>query len=209
MSISRKEAIIQNAIRLFNENGFYNVSMKEIAKAMDISPGNLTYHFPKKSDLLQKIQEGLIEDLRISIVPKGEITLMHFEMLFRNYYRNQRKYSFYFNNLLFIFKAFPEIAGRYRQITKQRIVEGRKLIDYYIQMGFCKPEGEGINYDSVVKSFWMISVFWTGHDAVLGNKNDDSQTSQVDVLWDLFIPYLTPKGLEEYNEIKTVRKHIF
>jgi len=44
-----KQKIVNTTIRLFNESGFANVSLPHIAKAMGISLGNLTYHFPKSS----------------------------------------------------------------------------------------------------------------------------------------------------------------
>ena len=47
-----RDNVIQRATLLFNEKGFFNVSMQEIAKSLNISPGNLTYHFPKKEALV-------------------------------------------------------------------------------------------------------------------------------------------------------------
>lgn len=47
-----KEDILVVAQQLFNEKGYRNTSMRDIAKALDISVGNLTYHFKKKEDLM-------------------------------------------------------------------------------------------------------------------------------------------------------------
>jgi len=58
-----KQKIVNTTIRLFNESGFANVSLPHIAKAMGISLGNLTYHFPKKDQLIMSIFDAFVEDL--------------------------------------------------------------------------------------------------------------------------------------------------
>ena len=40
-----REKIISKAIELFNERGISSTSPNQIAAALNISPGNLTYHF--------------------------------------------------------------------------------------------------------------------------------------------------------------------
>jgi AcrR family transcriptional regulator len=47
------QTIREAALRLFAEFGFSGTSVRDIASAVGISPGHLTYHFPKKSDLFQ------------------------------------------------------------------------------------------------------------------------------------------------------------
>jgi AcrR family transcriptional regulator len=47
-----KTGIIQVANRLFLENGYTNTSVKAICQRLDISTGNLTFHFPTKEHML-------------------------------------------------------------------------------------------------------------------------------------------------------------
>lgn len=49
---NRREEILNIAQDLFNKYGYEKVTMREIAEALAISPGNLTYYFPKKIDIL-------------------------------------------------------------------------------------------------------------------------------------------------------------
>ncbi|MEM8661607.1 MAG: TetR family transcriptional regulator [Pseudomonadota bacterium] len=44
--------ILDAARALFNQKGYAATTMAEIAKSIGISPGNLTYHFPSKRDLV-------------------------------------------------------------------------------------------------------------------------------------------------------------
>ena len=44
--------IVKTAIKLFNKGGVSNVRVQDIAVAAGISPGNLTYHYKTKKDLM-------------------------------------------------------------------------------------------------------------------------------------------------------------
>jgi AcrR family transcriptional regulator len=50
-----KDKILNKALELFNTFGYESVTMRDIAGALKISPGNLTYHFKKKDDLIYAI----------------------------------------------------------------------------------------------------------------------------------------------------------
>ena len=91
----RRQEIIDRALKLFNEKGFHDVSIKQIADSLSISPGNLTYYFTKKTDLLKAIQHQLIQETSIDIMPSGYISLYHFEEIFKSYSQIQAKYHFY------------------------------------------------------------------------------------------------------------------
>lgn len=64
----RKHEILKLATRKFLENGYSNTHVKSIAKELKISPGNLTFHYPAKEDMLAELvimlcrfQEKLLE----------------------------------------------------------------------------------------------------------------------------------------------------
>ncbi|MFP4225395.1 MAG: TetR/AcrR family transcriptional regulator [Desulfobacterales bacterium] len=53
--MSRKQAIIEAATRLFAENGFYNTSTLDIAEAAGVAHGTLFYHFKNKEGIIYEI----------------------------------------------------------------------------------------------------------------------------------------------------------
>ena len=48
----RRQEILNKSLTLFNAHGYENVVMRTICNELNISPGNLTYYFPKKIDIL-------------------------------------------------------------------------------------------------------------------------------------------------------------
>ncbi len=68
-AIKTKHAIIKTATQLIWEKGYSDMSTRMVAAELDISPGNITYYYPAKDDLLSilvdalcKFQWKLIED---------------------------------------------------------------------------------------------------------------------------------------------------
>lgn len=58
--------ILDHARRMFNDRGVAAVRIRDIARDLDLSPGNVSYHFPTKERLLAALMEeahGRNEDL--------------------------------------------------------------------------------------------------------------------------------------------------
>lgn len=50
--LSTSQRVLEVSATLFNQRGIEGVSIGQIAEGMGISPGNLTYHYRRKSDLV-------------------------------------------------------------------------------------------------------------------------------------------------------------
>jgi len=57
------ERILEASRKLFNEKGYVATSLSEIAASIGISQGNLSYHFPSKSDLALEIVQALRQQM--------------------------------------------------------------------------------------------------------------------------------------------------
>ena len=55
------------ALALFAEKGFGQVSMRELAAHVGLTPGSLYHHFPSKQDLLFDLIEELYEELQATL----------------------------------------------------------------------------------------------------------------------------------------------
>ncbi len=60
----RRQAILAAAQRLFNEQGFEKVSMRNIAEAIEYSPATIYLHFTDKNELLFALQNQAFGQLR-------------------------------------------------------------------------------------------------------------------------------------------------
>jgi AcrR family transcriptional regulator len=70
-----RDRILECARTLFNQRGEPNVTTLEIANELDISPGNLYYHFHGKEPLIMALLESFQEDLAPLLAPPEEVSL--------------------------------------------------------------------------------------------------------------------------------------
>ena len=59
------ERILEASRKAFNERGYVATSVTEIAASLDMSQGNLTYHFPTKRDLAMALENDALEFARV------------------------------------------------------------------------------------------------------------------------------------------------
>lgn len=111
---STRERIILAGIDLFNRQGIQHVAVEHIATHLEISPGNLTYHFKRKRDLIHAAFDVLQARLRIVLQPKlpastpregGEYLV--------NILRTFWEFRFFFNALTFLLSQDPALRKRY------------------------------------------------------------------------------------------------
>lgn len=199
-----KEKIKIQAISLFNSKGISNVSMKQIADSLGISAGNLSYHYKTKAILLAFIYEEMYQEAIDYILPaKSYITLHHFEKVALKFDMLQQKYSFFFNEIIHVGRNYPDILERHQQATLTRLKEVKELLEYYIQTERLLPEKNLVNYDRLVHTFWMLSTFWQSQKQIINSSSYViNQCHIVEILWNIFHPHLTEKGMEEYRQIR-------
>jgi len=59
---SRREDLLLAAANLFAQKGYEATTIREIAKAVDMLPGSIYYHYPSKEDVLIAVHELGIEN---------------------------------------------------------------------------------------------------------------------------------------------------
>ena len=143
-----RKRICDTAIRLFNERGYGEVSLREIAKEADTTIGNLTYHFKKKEDLLIVLVTELHESYSFffSADLSGGDLLIEILNSFKRAEDNRKNYTFYFENLGELVHLSEYILSKLQAFQK-------KLYDYYL-LSFRVLQGENI----IKKEIELISL---------------------------------------------------
>lgn len=81
-----KDRIIQTSIELFNRSGVVAVTTNHIAKELNISPGNLYFHFANKEEIIRHIFKMMCkETYDVWLGKKGKKTLNPLELIDANF----------------------------------------------------------------------------------------------------------------------------
>jgi AcrR family transcriptional regulator len=92
--MTTKEKILEVALELINQKGYHQVGVREIARHMQISPGNLSYHFSRKEDILIQLVEALRQanDALYDDYAKKTPTIENFLTLVKNIFHSQYRF---------------------------------------------------------------------------------------------------------------------
>ncbi len=97
-----KDKIVYTSIDLFNKSGVSAVTTNHIAKELNISPGNLYFHFRNKEEIIQQIFRMMCnETYKVWRVKKGQKAIHPLELIEKNY-ELFWKYRFFHREMYFL-----------------------------------------------------------------------------------------------------------
>ena len=197
-----KEKILLKAVELFNERGISSTSPNQISAALGISVGNLTYHYKTKANLVKAVYDRMYADSQDYMELKGYMTLYDFRKIMEKFRAFKESYRFFFHDLSYIIRNYPEAAKMVEDANLKRFEQGRALFNYFVETGRMIPEAAGINYDFLTHNVWTVAVFWDVQSNIMPPITIfQKPMDMVDMIWYMILPYLTEKGKEEYEQI--------
>ena len=201
--IGMKERIIQKAIELFNEQGFFNVRIRDISSALDTSSGSISYHFKNKEALMSSIYRYMVKTLKEMSI--GERLFMNKEEemkveVAQIYLAYMQKFRFFFQDTFDIIRAYPEIGEMHQRQISEEINILKNLMYVGVGRGVFIPEPVDGIYESLMETIWQTMHFWFARRAIKGEIGDGLEKA-ISVINNLLYPYLTEKGQEDYQRI--------
>ncbi|MEE9373425.1 MAG: TetR/AcrR family transcriptional regulator [Saprospiraceae bacterium] len=194
--MSTRRKITKEAIRLFNIKGFRAVSLNELASSLNMSRGNLTYHFPNKVALLEAISTQMWtkaskSQLKSRKLPSFEN--LHDEV--QRYYKLQKEYAFIFLDRHML--NHPVLKKEFREMTSQTIINNEAAIAFAIELGNMKPENIKGTYKNIAFITWMLTFFWLSQQIIRGERTSEDGEKMI---WSILLPHLTKKGVISFHK---------
>jgi len=153
---------MDTARQLYNRYGLANVSQRQIAEQLGISPGNLTYHFKKKEDLNLAIYEALVGDFN-ALFQQLDIdnqSTQFFAKFIDGMYEVMQQYRFIFVDIIFLMRTHPTIANHYRDLLVLRKQQFNVIIITLIKKGYWRPAPFPDYYDTVFQQLQLVTDFY-------------------------------------------------
>jgi AcrR family transcriptional regulator len=171
--------------------------MRDLARDLNLSPGNLTYHFPKKEDIIIAISERLSVLNSQTLQPTQQpVDLTQFLEMFRVIFSNHFQYRCLVLSIVHLIEHYPAMASRYRDVQAVRVGWFREKLVHLQVAGFLKEDtsAEEIQrmaaYCSLIGRFWL-SEYWVSHRERPVAQMIDHYLS---LLAGVFLPYVSAKG---------------
>lgn len=187
-----RDRILQCALELFNEHGEPNVTTLDIANELDISPGNLYYHFRGK--------EALLEDLLADFMAKT-YDLLHLEAQIETL---EAEDYWLFLHLLFeaivadrfLFQDLSNLMGRYPFIAKsmRQWIEALRRILRTLLLALREQERlccDDRALERLLDALSQTVLFWLDYQRISQGEGDQP-TEAVQQVLGLLLPYLDP-----------------
>lgn len=189
--MTTKNVILEKAIELFNKNGYTNVSMRNIADAADKSVGNITYHYKKKTDLICAIVNLQYEDLK-SLELNSDVDIRGFNEQLKLMISFQKKYYFYFSNMIELRKSYHEIMDFQHKVKKEFILYFTEVIKNFEARGIFRVFTNKGLYEYLAKGIVLIMMSW-----VQQSELEDSEMHEelFSIVWSILYSNLSEKGL--------------
>ena len=199
-----REIILDTSLELFNSLGLSKVTLRTIANKMEISQGNLNYHFKKREDIIETLYFQLVQNVDSSMSsmkePKNPFQLL--VSISQTIMFNFHEYRFFLLDFVQIMRENKKIRTHYTDLTLRRELQFLSLFNLLIENDLMRKEVLPNEYKNLYKRFQMLSEFWISDAEIHNSKIIKKTISTYSViLTQAIFPYLTLKGQKEYHSI--------
>lgn len=196
-----EKKIVETALRMFNESGIEYVGMRELAGALKMRIGNLTYYFPTKDDLVNRLSLDLSEENNKIIIPVDQVTMKTFFAMLQQVFHNHVRYRCLMLSFVHIMQQNPIIAKRYGKIQTARNEAWFKNIKALRDGKYISAGTQEMDF--LVSTIGLIARFWISEAAIAFKNVSEEQQLQhyTKMIARIFLPYATAKGKRDLEEL--------
>ena len=173
MARQTRQRILDTALRMFNEQGEPNVTTNHIADELEISPGNLYYHFRNKDDIIEQLFARYEERMDTALVaPEGRLRdlediWLQLHLVFECIW----EYRFLYRDLVDILSRNRRLRLRFARILKRAADGASSGMKGLVQAGVMRASAAEV--EATATNILVIATFWMNYASVRGDKDED------------------------------------
>lgn len=205
-----RDRILHVSLMLFNEEGEPNTTTVDIANELDISPGNLYYHFKGKdiiiAELFQQYEQGITEILNAPIDKplSVEDNWFYLYVVFEEMYN----YRFLYRNLSDLLERYPELKRRFRRILALKHAAIHAVWQTLSQAAVVTTSEE--EAEALVENMVLLLNYWLNYEHL---QHDDRAPALiihkgVYQLMSMVAPYLGEQQRDFYEQVREIYQRI-
>ena len=173
MARQTRQRILDTALRMFNQQGEPNVTTNHIADELEISPGNLYYHFRNKDDIIEQLFQRYEERMDTALVSPDsrlrdlEDIWLQLHLVFECIW----EYRFLYRDLVDILSRNRRLRLRFARILKRAADGASSGMRGLVQAGVMRASAAEV--EATATNILVIATFWMNYASVRGDKDED------------------------------------
>lgn len=201
--VKTRDRIVDTSLHLFNRLGEPNVTTLLISDELEISPGNLYYHFKSKGDIVEELFRAFEADmLDLLAVPEdADIPLDQFSFFLHLLFEAVARYRFLYQDLVNVLSRYSQLQQRFRRILKKKTAAFQSLCGSFQRQEMMDIEPEALG--ALCEQLTLTVCYWSSFDTLSHLEDRDSVDPGRGVyqMLHLLLPYLRE---DEQEQVKLI-----
>ncbi len=176
-----------------------------IAKKLDMSSGNLNYHFKTREDILEALYFEMVKefDNRIEQLGVQEITFQTIKQDIHQSLKRMVDYRFFWTDLYNLLRLNKSIKAHFEAVYLKRFEGYEFLMKYLTAKGLLRNFEFSSERQFLIERMIGFSNTWLYNSFIYEiDINEDYLDHQTDNLLLMIYPYLTDLGKAEFKKIR-------
>lgn len=198
--VETRARILETARKLFNEHGLHRIGVRDIARATEMSPGNLAYHFSTKDALVSALMMQLHElnsKMVFAELP-ADFSLQHLYGAARVAMENMLHFRFLLLSYADAVAASPELQKLEASFSPKRRRRHDQMIELLIANEYL---GGAARSDWLYEQGSIISGGWLIHGTLRRMSDAKMVLHYAKVGCSVLRPFCTTRGARQMNKI--------
>ena len=195
MQNTTREKILKKAQTIFNEEGYQHITMRRIANELNISVGNVTYHYKHKLDILKELMQN------INLLEKNK----HAESLSDLHIQIDKMIQSLIDSRFFFISDelanLNEEFARTNQANVTRLHQNlSEILEELTHLGLFTSSFTKTAQQAWIEMIMLAHLAWIRKLDLTQDLHLQTQNF-LDLHWTLLIPYLSEEGLKQMKEL--------
>lgn len=198
--------ILDHARSVFNARGVGGVAIRDIARDLGLSPGNVSYHFPTKEALVAALLElEHAENTALFDTPTAPLDFVALDRIVRTIMRRDLENQWVMRDFVGLLVALPGLRTLHRRMQRVRDARVDHVIQGLVESGLLDETATVRTGAELRQQFFTQVFFWLPSAIVAAPERNPTERFDLHAraVLALFQGYCTPAGRRQLDDVLT------